>query len=478
MAQVNSLGTATIGTQYFDGTSVYSGVTGSTGQVLQANTAAAPTYSTATYPSTTTISQILYSSSANTVAGLATANNGTLITSAGGVPSISSTLPSAVQGNITSLGTIASGTWNGSVMGVSYGGTGTATNFTTGSVVFSGASGVYSQNNSNFFWDNSNVRLGLGTASPATKLNVIETITTSPRGITLDQINSSGAGSTLFFRKARGTPGSESALNSGDTIGICRFGGYGATAYQTTASIQATTTEAYTDANFGSMITISTSDNVSSTLTERMRIDQTGFIYLGAGVTPTNLLDVPAGMAIGTYAGVNTAPSNGLIVSGNTAVGTPTVTGAKLTVMDANAVVDTGAGNAMLWVGCSDNRLIDKGGTLYLGGSSLTASFSKTSYASVCGRAENSTNSNNAGYLQFNTNNAGGTVTECMRITSTGNISFGPSGGSFGSGTLVLFIPNATAPSTNPTGGGILYVESGALKYRGSGGTTTTIANA
>jgi hypothetical protein len=35
-----------------------------------------------------------------------------------------------------------------------------------------------------------------------------------------------------------------------------------------------------------------------------------------------------------------------------------------------------------------------------------------------------------------------------------------------------------TAPSTNPANGGILYAESGALKYRGSGGTVTTIANA
>lgn len=86
--QVNELGLATQGVQYFDGTSVYSGVTGSTGQVLQANTSAAPTYSTATYPSTTTINQILYSSASNTVSGLSTSNNGVLITGTTGVPSL------------------------------------------------------------------------------------------------------------------------------------------------------------------------------------------------------------------------------------------------------------------------------------------------------------------------------------------------------------------------------------------------------
>jgi hypothetical protein len=98
--------------------------TATANQVLLSGSSAAPSWSTATYPSTTTINQLLYSSSANTIAGLATANNGVLITSSGGVPSISSTLPSAVQGNITSLGTIASGIWNGSTLGVAYGGTG------------------------------------------------------------------------------------------------------------------------------------------------------------------------------------------------------------------------------------------------------------------------------------------------------------------------------------------------------------------
>lgn len=61
---------------------------GSTGQVLQANTGADPTYSTATYPSTTTISQILYSSATNSVTGLATANRGVLTTGTTGVPVI------------------------------------------------------------------------------------------------------------------------------------------------------------------------------------------------------------------------------------------------------------------------------------------------------------------------------------------------------------------------------------------------------
>ena len=42
----------------------------------------------------------------------------------------------------------------------------------------------------------------------------------------------------------------------------------------------------------------------------------------------------------------------------------------------------------------------------------------------------------------------------------------------------VIGLGNATAPTTSPAGMGQLYVEGGALKYRGSSGTVTTIANA
>ncbi len=52
-------------------------------------------------------------------------------------------------------------------------------------------------------------------------------------------------------------------------------------------------------------------------------------------------------------------------------------------------------------------------------------------------------------------------------------------GTSFGGGSGVIGIHTATTvPNTNPTNGGILYVEAGALKYRGSSGTVTTLGNA
>ena len=58
--------------------------TATANQMLQSGSSAAPGWSTATWPATTTANDILYSSSANIVGQIATGNNGVLITSAGG----------------------------------------------------------------------------------------------------------------------------------------------------------------------------------------------------------------------------------------------------------------------------------------------------------------------------------------------------------------------------------------------------------
>lgn len=88
-------------------------------------------------------------------------------------------------------------------------------------------------------------------------------------------------------------------------------------------------------------------------------------------------------------------------------------------------------------------------------------------------------NDTRLGYLgHAGTSNIQLTLENSANFLLGGAFNFGIGGASFGGGATVIFIANATAPSSNPTGGGILYVESGALKYRGSSGTVTTIAAA
>jgi hypothetical protein len=66
--------------------------TATAGQVLRSGSNSAPSWSTATYPATTTINQILYSSAANVVGGITSANSATLVTSSAGVPSFTASM--------------------------------------------------------------------------------------------------------------------------------------------------------------------------------------------------------------------------------------------------------------------------------------------------------------------------------------------------------------------------------------------------
>lgn len=66
--------------------------TATAGQMLRSGSSAAPTWSTATWPATTTANRILYSSAANTVSEITSANSAMLVTNSSGVPSFTSTM--------------------------------------------------------------------------------------------------------------------------------------------------------------------------------------------------------------------------------------------------------------------------------------------------------------------------------------------------------------------------------------------------
>lgn len=137
-------------------------------------------------------------------------------------------------GTVSSWGKIGLTTHISGTLGVSNGGTGTATNFTQGSVVFAGASGIYTQDNANFFYDDTNNRLFSGVTSSVpvqTTLNpflqVHRTSNESSIGV-YRYVNSSGGGRFIGAHSKGATVGTYTAVDSGwDLVSLEGYGSDG-----------------------------------------------------------------------------------------------------------------------------------------------------------------------------------------------------------------------------------------------------------
>lgn len=89
--------------------------TATAGQVLRSGASSTPSWSTATYPATTTINQLLYSSSNDVVAGVTAANSASLVSSSTGVPTWSNSMTNGdiiigATGAQPQVGSIGAGT--------------------------------------------------------------------------------------------------------------------------------------------------------------------------------------------------------------------------------------------------------------------------------------------------------------------------------------------------------------------------------
>jgi hypothetical protein len=215
---------------------------------------------------------------------------------AGGGVSVTSF--SAGTTGLTPTGETTGAVTLGGTLAVANGGTNAST-FTEGSVVFAGSGGTYTQDNSGLFFDNTNNRLGIGTASPNYKLHIKPT----------------SSGRTLHDSRMLMTI--ESSSEAYYNVNIPSNGAGGFRVFATPASPLIDAAFEYWPFNDGNNRPYKRFHFYSSGFfafnakgnTERFRIDSTGNIGIGV-IGPTEKLHVDGNAritAVGTASASNSA---------------------------------------------------------------------------------------------------------------------------------------------------------------------------
>jgi len=230
--------------------------------------------------------------------------------SGGGDLSANRTL-SITQATTSTDGYLSSANWN------TFNGKFTLPALTSGSVLFSNGTTI-AQNNANFFWDNTNGRLGIGTASPASSLQIVG------GDITIDNNKS-------YFAKNAG--GSTISLLKLDTSSNCLIG----------SNFQGGATNIYATTN------ILFYSYPSSVLTERMRIvGSTGNVLIGTTTDAGFKLDVNGTIRISsnsflaaTYVNVVTAQTSAILQADSSSRG---FLPPRMTTTQKNAIASPATG--------------------------------------------------------------------------------------------------------------------------------------
>lgn len=289
------------------------------------------------------------------------------------------------------------------------------------------------------------VAIGGATGSSSGKLQLIATGATD---LLFDcySVGNSASPASIQFRKTRGTTfGVFTVGQSGDVISNLLFSGTDGAAYQSAAQIQAVIDATPSASSMPGRLAFYTTTSSSVTVTERMRIDATGYITTGAA----------ANQQIGNHLG--TQQNVGIEANGTT--------GALATMAAIRWSADGNSSRVMLaksrgaTVGTQTVlQAADALGILEFNGST-GIQFNSAAY--IAGVADLAFSSGSCpGQLSFATSTSGSvTPTERLRIDRTGAVFF-PSVGTTGSAASA-YLNSASSPANQ------LLRSTSSVRYKG-----------
>ena len=313
--------------------------TATAGQILRSGSSSAPSWSTATYPATTTINQVLYSSANNVIGGITASNNGVLISGTTGIPSwlaagSTGQVLVATTSNPPSWGTLSSLAVT-SITGTS---NQIATSASTGAVTLSLTNGISIGSYQATSPPTGGLllpgQIGCGISSVDSVSQVTVSISSSRRGYYVGGTNTSTAGFDTYAGYASFASWSPSGSTSNYLVDFIGNGRYAAAAASTLSGVLA---------SFYAAPVVSSNVGTISNLY--------GFFYdggsAGAGTitnsygayftlpnSGTNKHALHAdNISVGSYTSGSVPPSNGMNISGGVVIGSSSLSAPAVSLL-------------------------------------------------------------------------------------------------------------------------------------------------
>lgn len=181
------------------------------------------------------------------------------------------------------------------------------TGMTSGSIFFSGSSGLFTQDNSNLFWDKTNKRMLIGSATNnISQLSVTNsTSTTTTRGISIIQQTNDTVSTLINLYKSRGSI--SNAVSNGDKVGSIAFSATDGGTYHQSLRMRAEIDGTVSTNNVPMALTFGSRLNNAVGFTEWMRLTSIGNLLIGTQTDVSRTLHLSGTARITGSAGTATA---------------------------------------------------------------------------------------------------------------------------------------------------------------------------